>query len=288
MNSRQSAEAYFAAWNDHDGDAITATFAPEGTYEDPTTGRIPGAGVAATAQQLWQAFPDLAFEVISEEEAGDGRIVAEWLMTGTNSGPFQGLPPTGRSIALPGADFIDCGPDGINSVRGYFDSRGVPAQLGLQIVVQPDAIGPFTFGTSTAVQAGKATRPGAFSITTLFSHGEQTEEIKDLSRETATEMLGMEGFIGIEMIRQGGRGVTVTAWEKPEQARQLMTSPSHKQAMQRFWSDLGDAAYTSLWVPEHINTLWVRCTACGKMSDYEKLEGNCGCGEALPERPTYF
>ena len=288
MEHQQTAEAYIAAWNAHDGDAITATFAPDGTYEDPSVGKIPGTAVAGMAAQLWQAFPDLAFEIVSSSPLNDGRVAIEWLMTGTNRGPFQNLPPTEKTIALPGVDFIDVGPEGIRSVLGYFDGRGVPAQLGLQILVQPDSIGPFSFGTSTAAQTGKATLPGAFSITTLYSHGEQTEEIKNLSRETAKEMLGMEGFIGIEMIRQGGRGVTVTAWEKPEQARQLMSSPSHKEAMRRFWSDLGDAAYTSLWVPAHINTLWLRCGDCGKMSDAHKLDGDCVCGAALPQAPAYF
>ena len=31
-------ERYFAGWNEHDGNAIVATFAPGGTYEDPNTG----------------------------------------------------------------------------------------------------------------------------------------------------------------------------------------------------------------------------------------------------------
>jgi hypothetical protein len=35
MSVLQQAEKYFAAWNNHDTDAITALFAPGGSYSDP-------------------------------------------------------------------------------------------------------------------------------------------------------------------------------------------------------------------------------------------------------------
>ena len=98
----------------------------------------------------------------------------------------------------------------------------------------------------------------------------------------------MDGVIGVSMFRIGDRGVTVSAWEKPEQTRQLMRGGMHGKAMQRFWSELGDAAYTSVWNPERINPMWVRCNACRKMNDYENSSGKCCCGEPLPEAPAYF
>jgi hypothetical protein len=58
--------------------------------------------------------------------------------------------------------------------------------------------------------------------------------------------------------------------------------------MKRFWSELSDAAYTSVWTPDHINPLWVRCGVCHKMNDYEKSNGLCSCGASLPEAPAYF
>lgn len=106
------------------------------------------------------------FEIVSAVEAGPGRVVAEWIMRGTNTEAFQGLPPTGRSISLPGVDVIEIGVDGIKAVKGYFDTRAVPDQLGLQVLVQPFKVGPFSFGNSTAVSSGKKMKPGAFGITT--------------------------------------------------------------------------------------------------------------------------
>jgi steroid delta-isomerase-like uncharacterized protein len=288
MNSLDIASEYFDAWNARDADAIVKTFSDDGTYRDPTTGEISGDAIGANAKRLWDAFPDLSFEIASVAEAGLNRVVAEWIMKGTNAGAFQGLPATGRAISLSGVDVMEIGADGIKAVKGYFDSRVIPEQLGLQVLIQPFKVGPFSFGNSIAVQSGKRTKPGAFGITTIWNTDAETEEIRALSRATATDMLNMEGFIGVALLRIGGRGVTISAWEKPEHTKQLLRGGAHTDAMRKFWAELGKSAYTSVWIPDHINPLWVRCTVCHKMNDYEKSSGVCTCGRPLPEAPSYF
>ena len=138
------------------------------------------------------------------------------------------------------------------------------------------------------MHSGKRGRPGAFSITAIWNADEQTEEIRSLTRETTQDMLGMEGFIGVTLVRIGSLGMTISAWEKPENTKQLMSGGAHGEAMKRFWEQLGQAGYTSVWVPHHINAFWVRCTACNQMIDYEESSGVCTCGQSLPERPAYF
>jgi hypothetical protein len=68
------------------------------------------------------------------------------------------------------AEFIWIEGDKIRTVQGYFDSSAVPEQLGLQVVVQPHAIGPFAFRTCSSVQTGKRSKPEALSITALQAH----------------------------------------------------------------------------------------------------------------------
>ena len=75
----------------------------------------------AYAAGLVASFPDLRFELVSAALTADDSVAAQWVMRGTNTGSFAGLPPTGREVALAGADFIRCGPDGIVAVEGYFD-----------------------------------------------------------------------------------------------------------------------------------------------------------------------
>ena len=289
MNSLELARTYFDAWNARDAKALVATFAESGSYRDPTTnGPLTGAAIGAYATGLWDAFPDLSFEMRSHDQTQAGKVVAEWTMNGTNTGSFAGLPPTGRAVSLPGLDMVETGPGGITSVTGYFDSRAVPEQLGLDVIVQPRALGPFEFGVSIAVQSGNTAKPGAFSITSIWNDADQIEDIRASSRATAQQMLEMKGFIGLLLARVGGRGITVSAWETPEDVRQIRSSTAHREAMSRFWKELGDAAFTSVWAPDHINPLWVRCAACSKMIDYDKSAGRCDCGGDLPDAPAYF
>jgi steroid delta-isomerase-like uncharacterized protein len=131
MDCLDAVTRYFDAWNDHDPHGIVRAFAAGGTYGDSTTPAISGDAIGAYAARLWSAFPDLSFEVVSIAEAGAVRTVAEWVMRGTNTGPFQGLPPTGRPIVLSGVDVIEIGADGITAVRAYFDTRAIPEHLGL-------------------------------------------------------------------------------------------------------------------------------------------------------------
>ena len=292
MNAMQVAERYLDAWNRRDAEAIVASFAASGTYSDPSAGEnLQGSAIAAYAKGLWAAFPDLSFETISAADDGRGLVAAQWIMHGTNTGSMFGLPPTGRSVKLPGADFIQVEGERIRSVRGYFDSRAVPDQLGLQVTVQPHSIGPLTFGSSTAVQTGKKTKPGAFSITGIEARSDaEVPEIGELSRQTVVEMLPMEGFIGWVGITIGHRMLTVTAWESSDHPRQLLQGGTHKEAMGRFFGPggLGRAGVTSVWVPERIGSLRVRCEACGRMVDSAKAEGKCDCGAALSEAMAYW
>lgn len=50
LTSLEVATQYLDAWNAHDADAIVRTFAPGGTYHDPTTaGDISGDAIGANA-----------------------------------------------------------------------------------------------------------------------------------------------------------------------------------------------------------------------------------------------
>lgn len=284
-------QRYFDAWNAHDADAIVATFAPGGTYEDPATdGPLEGAAIGENAAGLWAAFPDLRFETGTHAHDGDGLFAAQWTMLGTNSAPFAGLPPTGRSVVLPGADFIRVGEKGIESVRGYFSAGAIPEQLGMQVIVQPDQVGPFTFGLSTRVATDKAGQPGAFSITSLRTRSpEDDEAVAELGREIAMQMTDLEGFMGLVLVSVAGRKLTISAWEKPEHPKQLMRVPAHRKSARGFFgTDYADGGFVSVWTPEHIGAMWARCGECGAMVDTGGDSGACECGAALPEAPPYW
>ena len=126
----------------------------------------------------------------------------------------MGLPPTGKSVTVSGADFIRVAGGKIQTVDGYFDSRAVPDQLGLQVLVQPKEIGPFAFGNSTRVWGGKNVKPGAFSMTVLEARSpEEIQAVQRQSQGIVQEMLAMNGFLGFVGVTVGNRMMTISAWE---------------------------------------------------------------------------
>lgn len=292
MEAIHIAQSYFAAWNRHDSTAISALFTEGGTYRDPVVAAgLTGTAIAEYARGLFTAFPDLTFEVVSAAPAGAGTVAAQWMMRGANTGPFTGTPPTGRTVALPGADFITVDGEKIRTVQGYFDQRTLTEQLGLQVLVQPYALGPVSFGRSKFLQCGKRKKPGAFSLTaiTLGSEADK-EELEGYGPRILPELAQMPGFISALTAGPfGHRAFTIAAWEDAESPRQMLQGRAHKEAMGRFFGgDFAVGVMTSVWVPQRINPLWVRCRGCGRVVDVEKVEGKCQCGQPLPEPPPYW
>jgi len=279
-------EPYFKAWNAHDPEGVAGALADGGTYTDPTVTGTPlaGAQIAEHARALFAAFPDLTFEVLSAQRAGDGTEVARWLMRGTNTGPLRGQFPTGRGVALAGVDVLTLAGGKIGSVQGYFDRQTMAEQLGLQVIVQPHAIGPFQFGYAVRAAGGSQKVPGAVGMTWLDARSEEEiQQVRDLTVQIVAELTTAPGFIGWLGVVIAGRMYTITTWETEDAARAVMRTSAHQQAVKRLFTEDFTASFTtSVWVPHHLNALRVRCTSCGRMSDRAQHYGSCGCGQPLP------
>ena len=290
MGTLEIVRSYVAAWNLRSSEAVLATFLADGTYRDPVTAApCGGDALAAYLTRLWQSFPDLSFDIVTLSDCGGGAAALEWVMRGTNNGPFGTLPPTGRVIELAGADFLTTGHGKLRSVVGYFDSGAIPRQLGLQVLVQPEAAGPFRFGYSVQVQTGKVEAPGAMGITVLEALDEtQMGTVREESRAIMAEMLAQSGFIGATAGAIGSRMFTVTAWDRPESVTQLLHSGAHAAAMPAFFGGKrARSGFTSVWVPTRINPYWVRCGDCGHMAAAD-AGSLCRCGATLPPHPPYW
>lgn len=284
-------QQYTDAWNSHDAAAIIATFEAGGTYNDPVTpGPLTGEAIGVYAKGLWDAFPDLSFETLSSIENGNGLLAAQWLMKGTNTGSMNGLPPTGKSISLRGADFVSVKGGKIHSIEGYFDGGAVPRSLGLDVIVQPSAIGPFEFGVSMRVSSGSNALPGAFSLTNIEARDEKEKAtILEHGRKISQDMLSMPGFISLVTAAVGNRLMTVAAWKNQESMVPLMKGGAHRVAVDRYFrSELGRAGMTGIWVPGRLNPRRVRCEACSKMAPVVDSQEVCSCGATLPDPIVYW
>ena len=292
LTSLQIFESYADAWNRHDADGIVATFAEGGTYCDPTTpGPLTGAAIGEYASGLWSAFPDLSFEIGRTMEGDGGSLSAEWVMRGVNTGSMMGLPPTGRAVEVRGVDIAVVEGGKLRSVQGYFDSGAVPRALGLDVIVQPHALGPFAFGTGLRVSGGSKAVPGAFGITFISARDKQDEmAIKQSSQKILQELLAIPGFISAVTTTVEDRMMTITAWETPESMKPLMAMGEHRAAVGRYFgsAEYGMGGMTGVWTPHHLGARRVRCPECDKMASVEVPDGKCMCGTVLPEPLAYW
>ena len=134
--SREDVTALFQrrgeAWARHDADALAATHAERSLADSPLQGRLEGRQRIRDAYQGWfKSFPDLTYT--RRNLLIDGNRVAEFfVVAGTQSAPFYGMPATARRIELKGAWLFTIGTDGlIADDQRIYDVTGMLVQLGV-------------------------------------------------------------------------------------------------------------------------------------------------------------
>jgi steroid delta-isomerase-like uncharacterized protein len=285
-------EPYFDAWNAHDPEAVAAAIGEGGTYTDPTVTGPPLTGAAITehARALLTAFPDLSLEILSGHPADGGQVTAQWLLHGTNTGMWNGQPPTGQPVAIRGVNAFSLTAGKIASVEGYFDRQTMAEQLGFQMRPLPTVAGPFQFGYAVRASTGSSTTPGAFSLTWIDARSEQeAEEIKLTAAVVAVELAQQAGFLSWVGMEIGSRLYTITAWESQDAVRAVMRNSTHLAAVKRFLTeDFAAAGSTGVWSAHHLGAIRVRCPACARLTDSTQSSRHCACGEPLPQAPEYW
>lgn len=126
-------EEHVALENDHDLNGILSTFVEDARFEDtPWSERHEGReGVRGYYASLIAAAPDLHID-IRERHVADEVVVLECMITGTHSGMWRGLLPTGRRFAFPlCAVYTFDGGDRLTGERIYYDRATVFHQLGV-------------------------------------------------------------------------------------------------------------------------------------------------------------
>jgi ketosteroid isomerase-like protein len=264
MDALEVARRYFDAWKRRDADGIAAGFAADGTFRDPF-GQRSASTIAAYAGKLFGRASDLRFELHDCVAAG-GAIVGRWTMHGASDRVARG------------ADFLTVADGRITAVERYADRAEL---TGLDASIEA--------GTAVRVGSDRGTLPGAFGITWQEAPTELgLKQMEGLTERILPELPGTPGFLGGIAATIGNRKLTVTAWEQPNNTYELIRAGIHRNAAAWFFGpDVCSAGWTSIWSPERLNALWIRCTACRKMGQ-AKPGGTCGaCGATLPE-PAYW
>jgi steroid delta-isomerase-like uncharacterized protein len=121
-----------AAWNRRDADGAVAHVAEDVIVRDvalamPLQGR---SALKKAIEGYMTAFPDLHVEITSSTLDGL-RIAQEWTVTGTHSGDFMGVGPTGRWTETYGATVVTFDEDGVViEASMYWNMLALCRQLG--------------------------------------------------------------------------------------------------------------------------------------------------------------
>lgn len=130
-----------AAFNAGDTDRLLALFTEDGLWEEVAIG-LAAQGpdeIRAHLERLFTAAPDIGYEVTSSVVAGD-RAVLEWVVTGTYSSDFPGLPPAaGQRFSFRGASVFELADGKIQRYTEYWDAYAFLIQLGA--LPAPEAAG---------------------------------------------------------------------------------------------------------------------------------------------------
>ncbi|MFC4784380.1 ester cyclase [Nocardioides sp. MAHUQ-72] len=124
------------AWNERNFDEIADATAPGGTITIVGSGdTFEGPEGSRTYNSMWaEAFPDGLVTV--NRVIGEGEhVVVEFTGRGTHTGTLRtsmgDFPATGRSMTLELCDVMEFEDGKIRSMRSYFDTGSMMAQLGL-------------------------------------------------------------------------------------------------------------------------------------------------------------
>ena len=114
-------DAALACWREGAGDRV----AGRGALSAPD-------GLHAYFTELFEAFPDLRFELIDTTTQRE-RCSVRWRATGTFAGPgrFHGLAPNGAVIAIEGCELLEVSEDQIVGATTYIDGAAIARQLRL-------------------------------------------------------------------------------------------------------------------------------------------------------------
>jgi steroid delta-isomerase-like uncharacterized protein len=121
----------FTALNNRDLTTLMTVHDPQGVVDSPLGGHATGTEAIRKVYDSWLAsFPDAQFEIEPPIVDGD-RVAQVATVTGTDTGGFMGLPPTGKKFSMPMV-FLFTMQDGmIRHERRVYDFTGLMIQLGV-------------------------------------------------------------------------------------------------------------------------------------------------------------
>jgi predicted ester cyclase len=95
----------FAAFDAGDVAAVDLLVSPDAVDHNPPPGATSAIeGMKMMVVAMSEGFTNAHHEVVYQAETDDGWVVSQWVVTGTHTGPWFGVPATGRDVSISGID----------------------------------------------------------------------------------------------------------------------------------------------------------------------------------------
>ncbi|HVO49347.1 MAG TPA: nuclear transport factor 2 family protein [Steroidobacteraceae bacterium] len=122
LSPRAMVQAYVAAWNRHDPNALDDLLRADSVHEDIPAGfhGLGPAQIKAFAAEVFKAQPDLRWKLTRIVESGS-TVAAEWTWTATYTGDGPSGPVKGQKISARGASFAVIKDGHISRFSDYYD-----------------------------------------------------------------------------------------------------------------------------------------------------------------------
>jgi steroid delta-isomerase-like uncharacterized protein len=134
-NKRLIQRFYDEVWSRGNVDFAHQVFADDYVRHDlrPTEAAPGAAGQARIAQRFRSAFPDLEWRI--DLVLGDRDLVAaRWTASGTHTGSWGDLPPTGKRAVFSGVNIFRFDEDGkVAEIWNHRDDLGLMEQVGVPV-----------------------------------------------------------------------------------------------------------------------------------------------------------
>lgn len=130
--------AAYEALNQRNWDAFSALCTDD--YVEVNVGPAPTKGLKNAIElykQFAVGFPDFKLNILDIAPAGGGKYLIRMHITGTNTGPFMGLPATGKTINFKDADIVILNKDGKCTSHEITNTREPLVQIGYGSMLIP-------------------------------------------------------------------------------------------------------------------------------------------------------
>lgn len=133
--TRNEAERFFdrrmAAWRHRDLDALGQLHTDDCVLESPIAGTVTGrAAIENVYRAFFTSFPDVAINE-SELIIDNDRVVQTVIFSGTNTGGFMGMAPTGKRFTFPAVQICTFQDGQISHERRIYDFTGFLLEIGV-------------------------------------------------------------------------------------------------------------------------------------------------------------